>query len=219
MLYFSLDQCALAFAVDVVVVQLDLRIAADAEEARALDHHAREQPFGVCGDHLVEADEHASRRLYADADPDPLLELTRHLHAHEDGFGADGILKPKRPGRREVGHVRKRMGRVESERREHGGDLGVEERSDLGLLVTREVIPVEEINPVTGERGSQHVPITTRFTLQHRQDHLPLDHQLFAPFLRDKAAVAGHRPDESDPLHEELVEVRGEDREELDALE
>ena len=56
LLQLELDHVPLAEA---VVGELDLGVAADAELARVLDDHAREELLGVCGDHLVQADERA----------------------------------------------------------------------------------------------------------------------------------------------------------------
>ena len=110
LLQLALDERPLALAVG-VLVEFDLGVAADAEQARALDHHPRKELRRVRGDHLVEADEDPDRGLDAAADTQPLRELAWHLDANEHRLVAHGIGEAERPRRGEIRDVRGTDGR------------------------------------------------------------------------------------------------------------
>jgi hypothetical protein len=75
------------------------------------------------------------------------------------------------------------------------------------------------VDAVLGQAGPEHVAEAARLLLEHRHDPLPHLQKEVAPLLRGRALVARGRPDQRNPLLKELVQVRGEDREELDPLE
>ncbi len=139
LLDLALDQRALADAL--LVVELDLRVAADPEQARRLDRHPGEELLGVRGDHLGEADEDALRRARAGANPQPLRQLPRHLDAHEQRLARHRIHELEGPGRREVRDERERMRGIEAERGQHRRDLGIEDRRHLCLAARRSARP------------------------------------------------------------------------------
>jgi hypothetical protein len=75
------------------------------------------------------------------------------------------------------------------------------------------------MDPVSGKLRPDHVRVAVGLLLEHRDDHLSDPKHVVAAVVRDRARVVGRRPNERHPLHEELVKIRREDRQELHALE
>jgi hypothetical protein len=109
--------------------------------------------------------------------------------------------------------------RIEAERRQHRRDAVVEDVGHLGLLLGSQLLPAEQVDSVLRQARLQDVAKAARFLFEHGDDPLTHRQEQVALLLRGVALVARRRPDQGHPLHEELVQVRREDREELDPLE
>jgi hypothetical protein len=152
----------------------------------------------------------------------PARETARHLHARE-AYGAPFWVAHLGGDRqRQIGDVRERMTGIDGERRENGKDLRLEVLVDGPPLDRRQIIDCEESHAV---RRQLHEELLEASALQlHQPRDLGVDR--IELILRRTAVV---RPlhharrdltaESRDANHVELVEVRREDRQELDALE
>jgi hypothetical protein len=91
--------------------------------------------------------------------------------------------------------------------------MGVEEAAGFVFLGLSEVLPLAEEDAVRGEAGEDDVAEAVGLAIEHGE-------QFVAELLNEGALRLGLRDAEGEgALHEEFVEVGGEDGEELGALE
>jgi hypothetical protein len=112
---------------------------------------------------------------------------------------------------------------IDGLRREHGVHLPLVELAQLLPLGERERVVLDDPDAVLGEAGQNFLAQAARLLLEERDEPRPYLAQLFElrhPVGRELVDVARQRllqPRDAD--HEELVEVLGEDGEELEAFE
>ena len=202
-----------------VLLDLEVGVARQAERVVRDELHAREQPVQVRGDHGLERDE-----PLAVGERDEPREQRRHLHAREPAHARHRVAHHRREVEGQVRDVRERVRGVDRQRGQHREDALVEL-----LLEEREVRRVQRLDrahdpdPLLLERrhelGGEDVRRAGRQLLRALPDPLEL--------LGGRPAV-GRTLDHAgldlllqarDPDLEELVEVVREDRDELQPLE
>ena len=201
------------------VRDLEVRIARDAERVRAEDLHPREQRAEMRADHLLERHE----VIRAALDGNPAWEGLRHLHAGEMLVAVFGLAKLHRQREREVRDVRERMARIDRERRQHGEYVRLEERVHRLALGGGELRHRQQAHAVRAQRGQQQLVQAAARLLQQvadaaldRVELLPCGE----PVGRRLLHARRHLPAQAGNAHHvELVEVRAEDREELQPFE
>ncbi len=124
----------------VVLLDLDVLVARDAEGVGLLDLHAREQRVEVRGDDVLERHEPGRRHL------DEPGQQGRHLDAGEQLGPGDRVAHDDGQVQRQAADVRERVRGVDGQRRQDGEDLRVEEQLDLGLLRRGELVPPQELD-------------------------------------------------------------------------
>ncbi len=192
----------------------------DAEQRRGLDFRAREQAGRMLPDEVLQGNEQSLPGRHVRAQRQPLRQRRRHLHPHEDTVARLGIAQDEAPRRRQVGHERERVRRIEAERRQGRRHVLAEVVRRLRLLCRGQLAPRREPDAVADQPGLQFGE-APGLLQQHRKQCFPQAQDVVVEFL-DRARTAagvGARAHGADALHEELVEVRREDRQELEALE
>ena len=201
----------------VVLLDLDVLVARDAEGVGLLDLHAREQGVQVRGDDVLERHE-AGR-----ADLHEARQQRRHLHAGEQLGAGHGVAHDDGQVERQSADVREGVRGVDGQRSEDREDLRVEEELDLGLLGGGELVPAEQLDALCLEVGQHDLAEQVGLLALQVVGALPDVLQHLAgrvPAGRPDRDAGGDAPLEAgDPDHEELVEVAGEDREELRPVE
>ncbi len=208
------------------LVDLHVEVARHAEPVDAAQAHSREDRADVPRNDLFDEDERVPRRLAVRrADARHLHEARdhhRHLHDTERRLAAAVAIEHDAEVQGLVAEVRERVTRVDGDRREDREDLALEpgvERPQLGLV---ELLRFHEQNPVVGElRNDVLEALRLRLDeLMHAlgdgAQRLGRGHPV-GPELADLAGELLLEP--GDAHHEELVEVRSDDGEELEALE
>ena len=204
-----------------VFLQLHVGIAEDAEQVRAGDVEAREELGEIHPHDVFEKDERVPAAGHGAGQRDEARQDVGNLHARE-------LRPPLMPDRDRqilaaIRDERERMARVEGERRQDRVDLRLEVSGQIvrdARLVFRRL---EDADPVLGKGRPQLIVPARRLILQHRRRALADGGELFG----DRQAVNRLRfepgalflEQRGHPNHEELVEVRGDDGEELDPLE
>ena len=153
----------------VLVVELEVGVAGDAERHVVEDLHAREQPAEVRGDHLLERHEATAVRQRHEPGKDRGdLHPGEALHAALRVPDGDGEVQ------RQVGDVGEGMRRVDGQRGEHRVHEVLERPLQLGLVGRVEVVPVEEADARLLESGSDVLRERRRLALDERA-HLLAD--------------------------------------------
>ena len=168
------------------------------------------------GDHRLER--HEPR-----AGLDEPVEPFRHLDAGEPLLGRVRVDGEHAEGEREPGDVRERLPGADRERRQHRVDVAREHRLEPLQLLRRALLDRHDLDALGGERRPQLALPELRLPSGQLRDAC-LD---AGERLRGGHAVGGAHGEPCRLLvhqachahHEELVEVRREDRAELDALE
>ena len=200
------------------IVDLQVGVARHAEGVVLDDLHAGEELIEVRGDHLLERREAAVLRERHEPG-----QQRRHLDAREVHAACRGIAHQHGQVQRQVRDVRERAPRVHRQGRQHGKDLLAEHRVQLVALSRLELAPAQHPHARGIKRGL-HVLGEHLSVLLGQRDDLGRDRR---QRLLRREAVGRARPDprlslllEAGHAHlEELVHVRGEDREELRPLE
>ena len=216
--HLLLDQ--LADAVVVVFFDCDVGVARDPEQRRGLDLDAGEQARGVCTHQFLQRDETTLALLDPGPDRQPLRQRGGHLDAHQDPVRVVGLPEHEAPGRRQVGHERERVRRIEAERDQRGRDVAVEVFARLVPLLVRKPVPRRELNSMAHEAAAQ-VLEALGAAQQHGKQRMAQPQDVRVELFDDGqvAAGVGARAHGPDALHEELVEIGGEDGQELESLE
>ncbi len=105
------------------------------------------------------------------------------------------------------------MRRIENQRGERRRDLGIEIALHLLALSGRQLVPLPQMDSVSRELRQEVFPETGGLAIE--AFHKPAVNSRKQCFLLRR----GLFPQDRDPLHEELVQVRRENRQELQPLE
>ena len=202
-----------------LVGDVEVSVARDAEEAVVDDLHAGEERVEVGGDELLERDE---RRAVADRD-EARQHLLGHLHAREGRHLRLRVADEHRQRKRQVGDVRERSPEADGKRGQDREDLAPEALVERGVLGLGDIVHRDDRDPVLGQRGAHGALRAARLALVELDNALAQlvdDPRRRAPV---GTGIAEARVDlvvqAGDADREELVEVRGEDGQELRPLE
>ncbi len=207
-----------------VVADLHVRVPDDAEEMRAKDLDAWEKQPQVHPDDVLEKRErHARdpRRRGRERDGNEPRQARRQLDARKLGalFVPDDHRKVLAP----VRDQRKGMTRIEGERRQQRVDVRAEVRGREPANLLRVVLRLQEPDAVFLELRPQTLLPAGRLLRHHRRGTGADGLQLFgcceAVYRQRLVTRLLLLEERRDAHHEELVEVRAHDRQELDPLE
>ena len=222
--------------VGLVLFDLEVAVAGDAERIGVDDLETGEQPVEVGGDHLLDPDQRGRarrrrprhRRRARAVGGGVVLhqqqarEVRRHLESSELLAGV-AVAHHHRQVDAAIGDVRERMAGVEGERREDGEQLGLETAAQRGLLRVVELAVADDADAALGQAGQEVARPAIVGSLQHRQqalvDGLELLDRRHAVRRRLDHAGLALLEQPRHPDHEELVEVAVEDGEEVHPLE
>jgi hypothetical protein len=204
-----------------VLLDRHVLVAREAERVVIEDLHAGEDVAQVLGDEVFEQDE-ASLAVVGLQRVEP-RKHGRHLEAGELLLLTARVVDAHGDVEGEARDVGERVHRVDGERHQHGEDLLVEEVAELDALGIGELVPADDVDALVGELWAHAVVEDRRVPLLQLvglgadgvEGHLRRD----ASGGRDGEAGRDTALEAGDAHHEELVEVRGEDREEVRPLE
>ncbi len=218
----------------VVLLDLHVLVARDAEQVVLAHLHAREEVVEVLGDDLLDGHERRRpavrggglrrRRARAPArvHGDEPRQQRRHLDPGEVLLARGRVGHDDRQVERQPRDVRERVRRVDGERREHREDLLAEELVQALLLARLELVPVDERDALRGERGlhvvGEHARVPRHEVVRALADRVEHLAGRQARRRGDRDARRHAALEARDAHHEELVQVGREDREEPDAL-
>jgi hypothetical protein len=206
-----------------VLVDLDIGVAGDPEQV-VLDHlHAREQQLQMRRDQLLQRQERGGpvvRVGVGAAGHDEPGHVVRHLHPGELLRPAAGVTDEHGQVQRQPADVRERVRRVDRQRGEDGEHLIAEVGAEAPLLAVVQRAPVHDPDALRGQRRLDIVDEAAGVLL----------HQLLGAGRDAAERVPGGEPvgggqrqahllpalQPGHPDHVELVQVPGEDGEELD---
>ena len=210
----------------VILFDVDVLVAGDAERARLLDDHAGEQGFEVRDDEVLHRDEPeallAALLVGQVVDGDEAGHVAGDLHAGEVGFAGVRVLHQHREVQRVAGNVGERVRGVDGERREHGEDLLAVVARETFLLGGSEPVPAEQYDVLVSEGGEQLLGDVVRVLVLQAVRLLADGTQLLAGAQAagrgDGDAGVDTALEAGDADHEEFIEVGGEDRGEIAAF-
>ena len=209
----------------VVLLDLEVLVARDAEAEVLLHEHPGEELVEVARDDVLERHEALALHLGVEVllDEDEARQARRHLDAGEVLAARLGVLEQHREVERQAGDVGERVRRVDGERREHGEDALGEEVVEGLTVVLVEVVPAHDGDALLLE-GRTHVVLEDAGVLLHQLVREPGDALDELARLEPGGGAHGQPGGDAalearDADHEVLVEVVGEDREEAGALE
>ncbi len=202
-----------------VLLDLEVRVTGDPEDLVLDDLHAREELRLMRGDQVLDRQE----VVRAAAHSDEAVDVAGHLQPRESLGAGLRVTHDDRHVQAEPGDVRERMPRVDGQGSEHREDVVAEVRGQSPLVRLVDLVPVHQPDPVVLQRG-QHIageamPQPLHQFLGAHRDPFQL--------LGDRHPVRARHPqthlrpafEPGDAHHVELVEVGGEDRQELHPLE
>ncbi len=208
--------------VGLVLLDHHVRVPDDAEQVRRLQVGAREQVVQVGADDVLEERERQPRvRRHVGGDGDEPIQRGRNLHARE--LGAAAVADDDREVAAQVRDVRERMPGVERQRRQDRQDLGTEVVREVCRDLRRVLLGVEDVHALAGQGRAQLLPPAPLQRAHHLGgpgaggSQLLLGVQAVRADVLDAGAILLQQ--RGDAHHEELVEVRGDDGQELDAFE
>ena len=204
-----------------VLLDLDVGVAGHPEQVVGHDVQAREELREVGGDEVLERQE--GRRPVGRPDGHEPGHVVRDLHPGEVGQAGVGIAHHHGQVERQAADVREGVRRVDRQRREHGEDLVAEVLPQAPRVLVGQVLPVHDPDALGLEPGRDVLDEDVGVPLDEVLRPLPDELELLA----DRQPVGGADGESGllpalepgDAHHVELVEVAGEDRQELDALE
>ena len=187
------------------------------------DLHAGEEVAEVVGDEVLQRDEPHLVDGLALVDPHEARKHLRHLQAGELLLAGARVAHPHRQVERQARDVGERMRGVDRERHQHREDLQREDVAHLSAVGLVELSPLDHLDPGRFERRTHVLTVDARVA-GHQLVRLLGD--VREHILRRAPDVRRHRePGRDAPLqpgdthHEELVQIVGEDGEEVRALE
>ena len=200
------------------VRDLQVGVAREPEQIAGEHLHPREERVEPSGDQRLQR--HVRVQLPR---RHPARQALGDLHARESHAAGHRVAQLHREREREVADVRERVPRVDGERRQHGIHLRIEVRVDPQTLLVIELVDCDESHTNAPQQREQH--LVQQLSLPSDQRAHPLVDQ-FELFGRRESVSRGLEhagrelpPQASDADHVELVEIRREDREELEPLE
>ena len=211
-----------------VLLKVQVGVAGHAEGVGGRDLHAREEQVEIGGNQLLHPDELAAAGLQAEFVPTAARrqhEPRQHLRHLQSGEALDlgGVLDDDRQVQTQVRDVGKRMTRIERERRQDREDVALEVGAELALLLGREVVVGDDLDPLVLELGQQVlVPAAVQLAplaLQVGADTSQLLRRRHPVRRRFQSAPFELPHQTRDTNHEELVQVAAVDRQELDPFE
>ncbi len=176
----------------------------------------------MVGDEVFQAQESHLPETLALVDAHEPRQHLRHFEARELLLARTRVAHPHGEVERKPGDVGEGVRRVDGERHQHGEDLLREDLAHLNLVRLVELIPGGDRDARRLERGQHQFAV--RLGVAHLEFVRHLgdvgEHVLRgAPDVRRDGEAGGDAALEAgDPDHEELVEVAGEDRKEVGAL-
>ena len=209
----------------VVLLDLEVLVAGDAEGEVLLHEHPGEELVEVAGDDVLERHEPLALDVGVDVllDEDEPRQARRHLDPGEVLRPRLRVLQQHGEVEREARDVRERVRGVDGERRQHRKDaVGEEEVQRLALLLA-EVVPAHDGDALLLQLGA-HLVLEDGGVLQHQLVGQARDALEELSRLETGGGAHGQAGGDAaleagDAHHEVLVEVVGEDREEAGALE
>lgn len=201
----------------VVLLDLQVLVPGDPEHVVREDLHAREQLFEVGRDDVLYGDVTLRGRLQEAG------EQRRDLHTGEVPVAADGVAHDDGEVQREPGDVRERVRGVDGERGQHGEDPLPEEGEQTGLFLLGQVGPADQLDALVGQ-GRGDVLLVAGGVPGHELTGAGPDQVQDLAGLQSRRGPGGDTGRDTalepgDPDHEELVQVRGEDGEEVSPFE
>ena len=202
-----------------VLVVLGVGVARDAEELAGLDDGAREQRVEVVRHDVVERRE--ALRL---ADPQEARHAgaDRHLDARQPGLLVVGLVQRDQKVERQARDEGEGMRGIDRQRRHQGKDVRQIALAQLRPLVVGKLVPADDRDAVRRQQVQQLQIRPAQFLgqiLDEREAGRDLLLRRAAVDRQIMHAGADLLLQAADPLHEELVEIGVDDRQELDALE
>ncbi|MNZ84986.1 hypothetical protein D3C78_1037600 [compost metagenome] len=211
--------------VDLFGVQRQVGVTGQAELVAALHLHALEQVVGVRMDHRRQEHIVGAGATHLFRHPDDPRQQARGRDDRQARIAAEGVDTLELDDEVEalVHQQRERVGRVEADRGDDRGDFVAEVAAHPGLELGCPVTPADEADMVLFQLGQQHV-VEDRVLALHLAVHQVAD--ACQRLMRLQAVGTGLFTGEVDLLLqagdadlEELVEVAGEDQQELEAFE
>ena len=212
--------------VGVLLVHLDVGVARDAEQVVLQHAHAGKQRLQVAADHALQRHEAAFGPAVAagvvDGQRHPPRQVFRQLDPHEAPLARARLLDHHAQRLAQVADERERVAGVDRQRRQDREDVAAEEVVRRRLVGVAELGVAADAHAVLFQGRVQLLVPAADLAVQQRAD-LGVDQ---IELLGRRQAV--HRPrrdaggglalEAADALHEELVEVAGEDRQKFDPL-
>ncbi len=200
----------------VVLLDLQVLVAGEAEGVVLQHLHPREQLLQVRGDDVL--DGHVPLR----GGLQEAGEQRRHLDAGEVPVPGDRVADDDGQVEGEPGDVRERVRGVDRQRSEHGEDAVPEEGEQARLLLLRQLAPAHQVDALVGQ-GRGDVLVVAGGVPGHELAGAGPDHLQHLAGLEAGGGAGGDAGGDAalearDPDHEELVQVAGEDREEVGPL-
>jgi hypothetical protein len=189
-----------------------------AEHVPALHAHPREQLRQVCANEVLERDE-----MMLALERHPARQALRNLHARKVLARPCIVVHLDGEGQRQVRDVREWMPRIDRQRREHREHLRLEVRVECRALVRRHVLDRHDPHAGGIEPGDEHFMQAFPAPLEHFADaqverlECRVRRQAIGSCLLDSGRHLATQCRHAD--HVELVQVRAEDRQELQPLE
>ncbi len=205
-----------------LLVDLEVPVARHAEGVGAAQPRGREELLHVAGDHVL--DEHEGARRAVDPHAEEAAEHRGHLEHAEAGL-LPLVLAGEHDAEVDalVAEVGERVPRVDRERRQHREDVGAEALVEEGEIGGRQLLRPDDDDACAPERGHELGVPEPVGAVDERVDALADGLELL-----ERGEPVGRNLDDGalrlrlqagDAHHEELVEVREEDAQELEALE
>ena len=192
-----------------VAVQFHLRIAGQASQRAAGERHAAVQLVRVAGNHVIKRHKQHLAFGKVRVQGYPVSQARRYAHAGVHRLRAAGVGQVENQRHGEVGDERKGVGHIDHEWRQGRRKVGVEIVGGLRLLRRSELVPVPQLHAVRGEPG-YHVPAEAYgLPFQCGRQFASQAIKQIAAFSAAAVTKHGHA------LHEELIQVGGENREEF----
>ncbi len=215
--------------VRLVLEDCHVHVARDPERVAAQDLHAGEQIAEVRRDELLERQEllHVLASLAGlDAqarERDEARQALRHLDPRELLLVGVRVARLHRQRQRQVRQERKRVAGIDAQRGQHREDRPPKVPLPQLLRLGVQRLPVAQVDALRRQPGQQVVRQQLRCDVELAPQDVANLGQLLAG-AEPVGAGFDHRGLEllvqaRDPDHEKFVEVRGEDRQELQALE
>lgn len=200
----------------VVLLDLQVLVPGQAEGVVLQDLHAREQLLQVGGDDVLDGDVAARGALQEPR------QQRRHLHTGEVLVARDRVAHDDGQVQGQAGDVREGVRRVDRQRGQHGEDLVPEQGEQAGLLLLLQFTPADQVDALLREGGGD-VLVVAGGVPGHELAGAGPDHLQHLAGLEAGGGAGGHAGGDTalqtgHPDHEELVQVAGEDREEVGPL-